>query len=182
MVKVKNSDGKLGGGGIALAGTIVSGIFLIIIPIFAALLLPALASAKQKAQEINCISNEKQMALAVISYSNNHTNHFPPSATWCDAIQSDVGTGSVFKCFAANSASRCDYAFNAKLDGLELGKVNPQAVMIFESDGGWNANGGKELLPAKARHGRGNTYIVAFVDGHVEAVNQSRLNMLRWDP
>ena len=49
MVKVKNSGGKLGGGGLALAGTIVSGIFLLMIPIFAAMLLPALASAKQKA-------------------------------------------------------------------------------------------------------------------------------------
>lgn len=183
MVKVKNSDGKLGGGGIALAGTIVSGIFLIMLPILAAMLLPAVASAKQKAMEINCMTNEKQLAQAVLMYSNDNTNHMPPAAKWCDAIKPLVGSDTVFRCvFFPNPSNRSDYAFNSKLDGLELGKVNPQAVMIFESDGGWNANGGKELLPAKARHGRGNTYIVAFVDGHVEAVTQSRLNTLRWDP
>ena len=184
MGKVKNSGGKLGGGGLALAGTIVSAIFLILIPIFIlpAMLLPALASAKQKAMEINCANNEKQLALAVIIYSGGNTNHFPPAATWCDAIKPAVGSDRVFKCPNANPASRCDYAFNAKLDGMDLGKVGPQTVMLFESDGGWNANGGRESLPANPRHTRGRIYVVAFVDGHVEMVNQSRLNTLRWDP
>jgi prepilin-type processing-associated H-X9-DG protein len=182
MVKVKNSGGKLKGGGLALAGTIVSGIFLFMLPIFAAMLLPALAVAQQKAQEINCLNNEKQLALAVMIYSRDHTNHLPPAATWCDAIKTAAGSERIFKCPAANSSSRCDYAFNVKLDGLDQSKINPQTVMIFESDAGWNANGGPELLPARARHERGRTSVVAFADGHVEAVNQSRLNSLRWDP
>ena len=181
LVKVKNSGGKLRGGGLALAGTIVSGIFLFMLPIFAAILLPALASAHEKAQEINCMNNEKQLALAVIIYSNDHTNHFPPAATWCDAIKTSVGSEYVFKCAVADSTNRCDYAFNAKLDGMTEGKVNPKTVIIFESDAGWNANGGSELLPAKARHLR-KYYVVAFADGHVEAVTQSRLNTLRWNP
>ncbi len=178
MVRVKNSGGKLGGGGLALAGTIVSGIFLFMLPIFAAMLLPALASAKQKAQEIKCFNNEKQLALAMIIYSSGHTNQFPAATNWCDTIGPSQ---QILKCPAADSSNRCDYAFNSKLGGLELGKVNPQTVMIFESDGGWNANGGPELLPAKARHLR-KFYVVAFADGHVEAVTQSRLNTLRWDP
>lgn len=178
MVRVKNSGGKLGGGGLALAGTIVSGIFLFMLPIFAALLLPALASAKQKAQEIKCFNNEKQLALAMIIYSSGHTNQFPAATNWCDTIGPSQ---QILKCPAADSSNRCDYAFNSKLGGLELGKVNPQTVMIFESDGGWNASGGPELLPAKARHLR-KFYVVAFADGHVEAVTQSRLNTLRWDP
>ena len=181
MVRVKNSGGRLSGGGLALAGTIVSGIFLLMLPILAAMLLPALASAKQKAMEINCMNNEKQLALAVLMYSNDNTNHMPPAAKWCDAIKPSVGSDMVFRCVLAVSSNRCDYAFNSKLDGLELGKINPQTVMIFESDGGWNANGGSELLPAKARHLQ-KFYVVAFVDGHVEAVNQSKFNALRWDP
>ena len=50
MVKVSNSRGALRGQGLALAGTIVSGVFLILLPVLAAMLLPALAAAKQKAQ------------------------------------------------------------------------------------------------------------------------------------
>ncbi len=48
MVKVSNSRGALRGGGIALAGIIVSGIFLFMIPIFAAMLLPALVGSQAK--------------------------------------------------------------------------------------------------------------------------------------
>ena len=183
LVKVKNSRGAVGGHGIALAGTIVSGIALVLIPVFAilaAMLLPALAAAKQKAQEINCVNNEKQLALAVRIYSGDNTNHFPPAATWSDAINTTVGSAKVFKCPAATSGSRCDYAFNVKLDGLEEGKVNPSTVMIFEADAGWDANGGPELMIGKLRHAR--MFVVAFADGSVQQLRESQLNTLRWDP
>jgi len=181
IAKVKSSNGKLSGNGLALAGIIVSGIFVLMIPIFAALMLPALSAAKQKAQEINCVNNEKQLALAILVYSGDNTNRFPPAATWCDAIQNEVGhSGKVFKCLAANSNSRCDYAFNAKLDGMDQSKVNPQTVLLFESDGGWNANGGSELMIGKPRHA--GMFVVAFADGSVQQLRESQLNTLRWDP
>jgi len=180
MVKVRNSGGKLGGNGLALAGVIVSAVFLFMIPIFAAMLLPALAAAKQKAQDINCVNNEKQLALAVRIYSGDHNNQFPPAATWCDAIKMSVGSEKVFKCPAASSGSRCDYAFNTKLDGLDESKVSPQTVMIFEADSGWNANGGPELMIGKPRHAR--MFVVAFADGSVRQLRESQLNTLRWDP
>jgi hypothetical protein len=180
MVKVKNSRGALGGNGIALAGIIVSAVFLFMIPIFAAMLLPALAAAKQKAQEITCVNNEKQLAMAVRIYSGDNGNHFPPAATWCDAIKTSVGSEKVFKCPAANSDSRCDYAFNAKLDGMDESKVDPRTVMIFEADGGWNANGGPELMIVKPRHAR--MFVVAFADGSVQQLRESQINTLRWNP
>lgn len=180
LVKVKNSGGRLGGGGFALAGTIVSGVFLLMIPVFAAMMLPALAAAHDKAREINCINKEKQLALAVKIYSGDNKDQFPPAATWCDAIKTEVGDEKIFKCPGANSDSRCDYAFNAKLGGMDESKVNSQTVMIFESDGGWNANGGPDLMIAKSRHAR--MFVVALADGSVQSVTQSRLNTLRWDP
>jgi len=181
MVKAKPPGrGASGGSGIALAGVIVSAICLLMIPFFAAMLLPALAAAKQKAQMINCVVNEKQLALAVRIYSRDHTNQFPPAATWCDAIKVDVGSERVFKCVAANSSSRCDYAFNAKLGGMETGKAAPDTVMIFESDGGWNANGGPEQMIGKPRHA--GLFVVAFADGSVQQLRASQLNTLRWDP
>jgi hypothetical protein len=181
MVKVKNSGGKLGGGGLALAGTIVSGIFLLMIPVLAAMMLPALAAAKQKAEAINCVNNEKELAWAIKLYSVNSTNHFPPAATWCDAIKAKVSVSEKeFKCPAADSSRRCDYAFNAKLDGMDASKINPQTVMIFESDGGWNANGGSELMIGKPRHAR--IFVVALADGSVRQVRETQLNTLRWDP
>jgi prepilin-type processing-associated H-X9-DG protein len=184
MVKVSNSGGALRGKGLALAGVIVSAVFLLMVPIFAAMLLPALAAAKNKAREINCMNNERQLALAAKLYAGNNNNHYPPAATWCDAIKPDVSLENVFNCPAVNSTdlnstNRCDYAFNAKLDGMDADKIDPQTVMIFESDTGWDAHGGPEIASTQ-RHR--NFLNVAFADGHVEKVAEARLSSLRWDP
>jgi prepilin-type processing-associated H-X9-DG protein len=179
LVKVSNSRGALRGQGLALAGTIVSGVLLVLLPVMVAMLLPALASAHDRARQIHCMNNEKQLALAVRIYSGDHANQLPSAATWCDAIKTAVGSEKVFQCPAVNGTSRCDYAFNAKLDGMDANKVDPQTVMIFESDAGWNAHGGPEL---QAPRHRARHIVVAFADGHVEVMSDTRLHSLRWDP
>jgi hypothetical protein len=180
IVKIKNSEGRLSGSGLALAGTIVSGVFVIMIPIFAAMLLPALAAAKEKAKEISCVNNEKQLSEAVWVYADSHNSQLPHAATWCDDLKPHVGSEKVFQCPALRTVNRCDYAFNAKLDGLDKKKVAPTTVMIFESDGGWNANGGAEMMISKPRHAR--FFVVAFADGSVQQLRDYQLATLRWDP
>jgi len=49
-------------------------VVIAIIAILAALLLPALAAAKDKAQRTTCISNQKQMALAMIMYAQDNSD------------------------------------------------------------------------------------------------------------
>ncbi len=180
MVKITKSNGELGGRGIALAGTIVSAVFLLFVPIQAGLLLPALANAKSKAQRISCVSNLKQLAMAVRIYESDNNDHFPAATNWCDAIQVNVGNPVVFRCPVADPSQRCGYAFNAKLANAEEGKVDPSTVMLFETDGGWNLSGGQELMLSQPRHR--TMYVVAFADGSVQQVSAARLGTLRWDP
>lgn len=180
MIRVNKSNGALGGHGIALAGTIVSGVFLLFIPVQAALLLPALAKAKQRAQTIQCVNNMRQLALGTRMYSQEHGNHFPPAATWCDALKPEVGGDKVFRCPAGGPDDRCDYAYNSKLDGIEDNNISPRTVLFFETDPGWNVSGGAELMLGKSRHGR--TYVVAFADGHIEQLTAVHLAELRWNP
>ncbi len=54
-------------------------VVIAIIAILAALLLPALAKAKEKAQTIRCISNMKQMVLAFKLYASDHNDYFVPN-------------------------------------------------------------------------------------------------------
>ncbi len=55
-------------------------VVIAIIAILAAMLLPALASAKRRAQEAGCVSNLKQLALADIMYVNDFNQFIQPSA------------------------------------------------------------------------------------------------------
>ena len=52
-------------------------VVIAIIAILAAMLLPALSKAKDKAETISCVSNNKQMGLAFIMYANDFKNTLP---------------------------------------------------------------------------------------------------------
>jgi hypothetical protein len=184
VVKIKRSDGRVTGSGLAIAGICVSAVFLMMMPLFAALMLPALAKAKQKAMTINCENNLRQLGLGVIMYAGSNNDQFPPAAGWSDAISTYVGSTNAFKC-PSDPGKRCSYAFNQALDGKKLSAVNPRTVLLFESDAGWNGAGGAE---AAASHGHHTTYVpeeminIVHVDGSAESVPVSRLAALRWNP
>ena len=178
--KINRSGGRLSGQGLAIAGICVSALMLFMsLPFMAGLTLPALARAKLKAQRINCVNNMKQLGLAVRMYALDHKDQFPPAATWCDAIQGSIGSTKVFQC-PSEPGRRCAYAFNAKLDGKKEGEINPQTVLLFESDAGWNGTGGAgDLRPHKHSS---RTVSVALADGAVMQIPRSRLGTLRWEP
>jgi prepilin-type N-terminal cleavage/methylation domain-containing protein len=52
-------------------------VVIAIIAILAALLLPALARAKSKAQQTTCVSNLKQVGLALVLYSDDFSGYWP---------------------------------------------------------------------------------------------------------
>jgi prepilin-type N-terminal cleavage/methylation domain-containing protein len=60
-----------------------------VIAILAALLLPALAQAKEKGRQTACINSVRQQTLAVLMYADDHGGVLPPTA-YLDATNNEV--------------------------------------------------------------------------------------------
>ena len=150
------------------------------VAVMAGLTLPALAKAKSKAQAISSVTQLKQVGLAARIYANDHNDIFPPAENWCDTLKNELGSFKVLKAPADTSSGRCSYAYNAKLSRMDEGKINPGTVAFFETEGGWNQHGGRELLLPAPR--QGGVYVIGFADGSVQQVPPSQIDTLRWNP
>jgi len=75
-------------------------VVIAIIGILAAMLLPALAAAKAKAQRIQCTNGQRQIGVAFTLFSDDHSDRYPPACidqddtdqiTWDDWLNSYLG-------------------------------------------------------------------------------------------
>ena len=76
--RARRAPGQYGGAGFALAGLILGYVGLVLsLAILPAILLPALAQAKGRAQRIACTNNLKQIGLAMRVWAIDHDGQYP---------------------------------------------------------------------------------------------------------
>jgi prepilin-type N-terminal cleavage/methylation domain-containing protein len=96
-------------------------VVIAIIAILAAILFPVFAKAREKARQISCASNEKQLGLGIIQYVQDYDERFPDYAGdygWAGQIYPYVKSTGVYKCpddsnTAASPKVPISYQFNA---------------------------------------------------------------------
>ena len=179
LIQIQRRPDRLTGTGFAIGGLAISALTFMVLPIFAAILFPVFARAREKAVQTSCMVNLKQLQLGVLMYCQDWDSHLPAAGNWCDAAHKYVRNDNVYICPSLRG-ERCGYACNASLDGLTLGDIpRPnETVTLFDAKGGWNAAGGAELVDP--RHNGGAN--VAYVDGHVKWTSEGGQDALGWDP
>jgi len=138
-------------------------VVIAIIAILAAILFPVFAKAREKARQVKCINNQRQIVLAVQMYTQDNNEVLPTAA---------VAWGLVPTAMLAcpDNVLANGYGFNGAISGLPLGAIPTPTdqtpvtadrlivgnVMSLDGDVSY------------ARHG-GTLAISALLDGHVEA-------------
>jgi len=113
-------------------------VVIAIIAILASMLLPALAKAKQKAQRISCVNNEKEIGTAYRLWAGDNGDLVPAQQTaalngWKDYNATVTGLGTVQGPQATQSMNSSGAAYNYYIMQNELGQ-SPKLVICPSDD------------------------------------------------
>jgi prepilin-type N-terminal cleavage/methylation domain-containing protein/prepilin-type processing-associated H-X9-DG protein len=110
-------------------------VVIAIIAILAAILFPVFAKAREKARQASCQSNEKQLGLGFIQYTQDYDEKFPvgvnaDGAGWGGQIYQYVKSTGIYKCPddstpSASGAYATSYAYNSNFANGGSGSVSP---------------------------------------------------------
>ena len=177
--QISSSGGRLRGRELAIAGICISGFMILTIPMLAAIMFPVFAKAREKARQASCLSNTKQIGLAMLMYAGDYDEVWPMRDNWCDAVYPYIRNREVFRCPSAPQQDN-GYAYNGSLNMLPVAVIpSPRETpLAFDATGGWNAAGGRELLDF--RHNNGAN--IVFGDGHAQWQSEYSVDALSWQP
>lgn len=109
----------------------------------------------------------------------NNFDGYPTPEKWCDLLIEKVDvTPKSFRCKGANEGP-CNYAINKYITNI-VATYDPNIVVLFETNPGWNQVGGPEILTTKNHKGKGCN--VVFLDTHTDFIKAEDISKLKWKP
>lgn len=126
-------------------------VVIAIIAILAAILFPVFAKAREKARQISCLSNEKQIMLGLMQYTQDNDEQYPKGKTgygvgWGSLVYPYVKSTAVYHCpddptgptTGLEGFGETDYpvsyALNPNIGNATLGALNAPASTVLISE------------------------------------------------
>ncbi len=151
-------------------------VVIAIIAILAAILFPVFAKAREKARQISCASNLKQLGLGFTQYIQDNDEQFP---SFYDGQSFDINAGQikywpyaifpytksagVYKCpDDPQTTSGCSYGSNSNfLNRQTLAKIDAPAQIMELSDYATNTDANAQISNATTGNGLNDDYTIA---------------------
>ena len=159
-------------------------VVIAIIGILAAMLLPALNAAREKARRANCLSNLKQVGVSIAMYADNYNGRVPwsgdlalqPPTTSFNLMSNVLGSAKIFACPSSRESSSPTWPLGGSTNvsysyvPVLVWQDVPDSILAFDrmgvSGSGLSYTRGStwdSMAPHKQSGGN-----VLFNDGHVE--------------
>jgi len=122
-------------------------VVLAIIFILAAILFPVLGTAREKARQASCLSNEKQLGLAMLQYAQDNDEYYPygqsfspgvaEGSGWAGLVYPYARSLQIFTCpdetFSPQNGadSIVSYGYNVQLAQVSISKITDPAKTVM---------------------------------------------------
>ena len=173
-------------------------VVIAIIAILAAILFPVFAKAREKARQTSCLSNVKQITLAMIQYVQDYDECMPyhsNAGCWMLTILPYAKNDQIFNCPSTATigtpTNGLDYFYNyysnSGQNGMSLGTIVRPSEAIAVGDGDYYICNPWRTPVDSITNGWNNPHNemsnLGFVDGHAKAMKPSdyTVNVRYWD-
>jgi prepilin-type N-terminal cleavage/methylation domain-containing protein len=155
-------------------------VVIAIIAILASILFPVFARAREKARQTKCTSNQRQIAIGIQMYCQDHGDKYfddPVTSSWTSSM-GNSGSEDLYDCVSTSTkgtGGAPEYGMNSCIFGMALSRVyNPSNTLLTAdmnasaSTGNFGINGDNLETAISARHG--NSFIASMVDGSIRTL------------
>jgi prepilin-type N-terminal cleavage/methylation domain-containing protein/prepilin-type processing-associated H-X9-DG protein len=149
-------------------------VVIAIIAILAAILFPVFAKAREKARQSSCLNNQRQIAVAILMWAQDHDEVLPDASSVWPEINVDR---NILMCPTKGKKVANAYIYNSSVSSRALGMVDRPEMQLLTCDGQHAAttspvtydNVGYTVEDIDERHS--NKAVATFADGHVDIMD-----------